>query len=76
MPALWGGRFSSGPARSISPRSNAVCTSSSSGAGVKAPDSTSAPSLANASSMPVSSVSLSSPARCSTRACAIEPRTS
>src|SRR5690625_1954988 len=55
------------------PRSNAVWTSSSSGAGVKAPETTSASSRSSASSMPVSSSSSSSPAVASARAWAREP---
>ena len=67
---------SSAPARSTRPRSRAECTSSSSGAGPNAPEATSASSFSRADSMPASSSSVSSPARCSTRACAIDARRS
>ena len=63
----------SAPARSMSPRSRAECTSSSPSSGVKAPDSTSARSRSRASSIAASVVSSSRPAPCSTRACAREP---
>ena len=46
------------------------------GPGPNAPAATSASSFSRAASMPASSSSLSSPARCSTRACAIEARRS
>src|SRR5690625_198599 len=55
------------------PRSRAVCTSSSSGCGANAPETTSASSRSSASSMPASSVSSSRPAVASARACAREP---
>src|SRR5690554_6503977 len=58
------------------PRSSAVCTSSSSSRGPKAPERTSASSRSRASSMPASSASSSRPAWCSTRACAWDPATS
>src|SRR5450830_446380 len=64
---------SSPPARSMRPRSRAVWTSSSSGAGRKAPDATSARSRSSASTIPASSPSSSRPAPWSTCACAIEP---
>ena len=67
---------SSGPARSTRPRSRAECTSSSSGAGPNAPEATSVSSFSRADSMPASSSPVSSPARCSTRACAIDARRS
>ena len=64
---------SSGPARSIRPRSSAVCTSSSATTGVNAPDATSAARESSPASMPVSSSSVSSFALCSTLACARDP---
>ncbi len=64
---------SSGPSRSSRPRSRAVCTSSSAMVPVNEPSSTSAASRSRPASMRPSSSSVSSPARCSTRACAREP---
>src|SRR5579859_8195497 len=66
----------SAPSRSSSPRSSAVCTSSSATVGRKVPSSTAWSRSSSAASIASSSASLSSPARCSTRACPREARRS
>ena len=66
----------SGPTRSIRPRSIAPCTSSSVGSGPNEPSATSRPSLSRPSSITVRSSSLSKPALLSTFACALEASTS
>ena len=64
---------SSAPARSTRPRSSAECTSSSSGVGAeRAGGDVGLQLRPGPTSMPASSSSVSSPARCSTRACAID----
>src|SRR5699024_6273513 len=64
---------SSAPTRSISPRSSAVCTSSSSTEGLNMPAWTSAANCCRPASIASSSSSSSRPARCNTLACAREP---
>ena len=66
----------SGPTRSIRPRSSAPCTSSSESLGPKAPLTTSAARRSRPSSIVARSASLSRPALFSTRACACDARTS
>ena len=60
------------PSRSSSPRSSAVCTSSSAMVGRKVPSSTASSRSSSAASIESASSSVSSPARCSIRACARE----
>ncbi len=58
------------PSRSSSPRSSAVCTSSSATVGRKLPSSTASSRSSRAASIESASASVSRPARCSIRACA------
>ena len=60
------------PSRSSSPRSSAVCTSSSAMVGRKVPSSTASSRSSSAASIDSASSSVSSPARCSILACARE----
>src|SRR5713226_3049112 len=62
----------SAPTRSSSPRSRAVCTSSSPAVGRKLPARHACPRSSSAASRRVISMSVSSPALCSTRACALD----
>ena len=66
----------SAPSRSSSPRSSAVCTSSSATVGRNDPFAQARSRSSRALSIELSSASVSSPARCSTRACAREARRS